>query len=110
MQDAGAVDFDQTLVLSRDLSPWSAEHLFAVSAPVPGHKMVTLSGDYQTRVMNASYRDAHKLSEEFEDDLELQGLDVEEQYVFYATCPKYAKTYGENSMVAIAKVEKDDDD
>jgi hypothetical protein len=110
MQDAGAVDIDQTLVMSRDLSPWSAEHLFAVSGPVPGQKMVSLSGDYKTKVLNAGYRDAHKLGEEFEDNLEAEGLDVEEQYVFYTTCPKCAKTYGENYMVAIARVEPDDDD
>ena len=93
MQDADAVDLDQTLVMSRDLSPWSAEHLFAASAPVPGQKMISLSGDYKTRVFDAGYRDSHKLSEEFEDDLELHGLDVEEQYVFFTTCPKCATSF-----------------
>lgn len=109
MQTAGAVDLDQTLVMSRELSPWSAEHLFAVSGPVPGHKMVSLSGDYKTKVFNASYRDCQKHGEAFEDSLEDQGYDVDEQYIFYTTCPKCSKTYGENYMVAIAKVEPDDD-
>ncbi len=109
MEDANAIDPDQTLVMCRDLSPWSAEHLFAVSGPVPSQKMVTLSGDYKTKVLNATYRDAHKLSQAFEDDLEAKGYDVDEQYVFYTTCPKCAKAYGENYIVAIAKVEPDDD-
>jgi len=110
IEQAGAVDMDQSLVLSRDLSPWSAEHLFAVSGPVPGQKMVTLSGDYRTRVFDAPYKDIYKLGEAFEDELESQGLDVDEIYAFYTTCPKCAKAYGENYMVAVAEVEPDDDD
>jgi len=110
IENAGAVDADQMIVLSRDLSPWSAEHLFPVTKPVPGEKMVTLSGDYRTKVFNAPYRAIYKLGEAFEDQLEAEGLDVDEMYFFYTTCPKCAKAYGENYMVAVAEVEPDDDD
>jgi hypothetical protein len=45
IETAGAMDPDNFVVLSRDLSPWRGEHLFAVSKPVPNEDMVRLSGD-----------------------------------------------------------------
>ncbi len=108
MEKADAVDEPQSLVLSRDLSPWSAEHLFAVPKDVPGEKMVRLSGDFRTRVFEGKYRDTPKWGEAFEEELEAEGLDVDETYFFYTTCPKCAKTYGKNYVVAVAKVEPHD--
>jgi len=42
---AGAVDPNQQIVLSHDISSWKAEHLFAVTGPVQGEEMTSLSGD-----------------------------------------------------------------
>ena len=107
IEAADAIDVAQSLVLSRDLSPWSAEHLFAVTKDVPGRKMTRLTGDYRTKVFEGPYRDAPKWGEMFEEELEAQGFDVNESYVFYTTCPKCAKTYGVNYVVAVARVEPD---
>lgn len=41
MENAGASGENQFIVLSREISPWSSEHLFAVSKPVPGEEMTT---------------------------------------------------------------------
>lgn len=49
MVEAGAYDPDNFIVLSRDLSPWKAEHLFAVSAMVPDEEQVTLTGTMSPR-------------------------------------------------------------
>lgn len=112
---AGAIDavdgFDDehNLVLSRDLSPWSAEHLFAVTKDIPGQEMVHLSGDYRTKLCEGPYRDVEKWVDQFEDELEDQGLDAEEFYAFYTTCPKCAKTYGKNYVIVVARVEPDED-
>lgn len=108
IQDANANDDAHSLVLSRDLSAWSGEHLFAVEHDVPGVKMKRLTGDFRTKVFEGPYRDAHKWGEAFENDLEAEGLDVEEMYFFYTTCPKCAKAYGENYVVAMARVEPDE--
>jgi hypothetical protein len=105
----GAAEPSRTLVLSRDLSPWSAEHLFAVTGDVPGERTVWLTGDYRTKVFEGSYRELPKWGEAFEDELEGQGLDVEETYFFYTTCPRCAKAYGKNYVVAVAKVHPDRD-
>lgn len=38
IDDAGASADGQSIVLSRDLSPWTSEHLFSVSNPSPGKR------------------------------------------------------------------------
>jgi hypothetical protein len=43
---AGAIDPNQYIVLSCDVSAFKGEHLFAVTADVPGEEMIRLSGDY----------------------------------------------------------------
>ncbi len=96
---------DQAIVLSRELSPWSAEHLFAVTAPVEGQKMMRLSGDYRTRVFEGRYQDAPKWMRELDAELAQRGERAEKSYLFYTTCPKCAKAYGKNYVVAVAKVE-----
>ncbi len=58
LREAGAYDPDNFIVLSRDLSPWQAEHLFAVSRPVPQEETTSLTGDYVTRVFEGPYREA----------------------------------------------------
>ena len=109
IEKAGAMEPDNFAVLSRDLSPWKGEHLFAVSKPVPNAEMVRLSGDYRTRVFSGPYRDQPKWMHQFEDELETQGLDADRMYAFYTTCPKCAKAYGENHVVMFAEVEPDAD-
>jgi hypothetical protein len=105
IQDANANDDDHVFVLSRDLSAWSAEHLFAVEVDVPGEKMINLKGDYRTKVFEGPYPQAPKWGETFEAELEQEGFDVDEVCFFYTTCPKCAKSYGKNYVVAVAKVE-----
>ena len=107
IEAADAAKPEETLVLSRELSPWRAEHLFAVNKDVPELEMVSLSGDFKTKVVDAPYKDAPKLLDRFEDELEAQGLDTEDEYMFYTTCPKCAKAYGHNYMIAVARVEPD---
>ncbi|WP_114521654.1 hydrolase [Altererythrobacter sp. ZODW24] len=104
MMEAGAVDPAHPLVLSRDLSPEQGEHLFAAKKDVPGQEMVTLSGDFRTRVFDAPYEQAPAVLETFAKELEEQGAAADESYVFYTTCPKCAEAYGHNYMVAVDRV------
>lgn len=106
VQDAGANDDDHALVLSRDLSAWSAEHLFSVAADVPDQQMVQLSGDYRTKVFEGPFPQAPKWKKAIEGELEQSGYDVDAVYFFYTTCPKCAKAYGKNYVIAVANVER----
>jgi Bacterial hydrolase len=103
-----ANDDEHAIVLSRDMSPWSAEHLFAVTKDVPDQKMVQLSGEYQTKVFEGPYRKAARWMKDFEEELEDEGLEPDEIYAFYTTCPKCAKVYGKNYVVMVAQVEQRD--
>jgi len=106
---ADGFDDEHIFILSRDLSPWSAEHLFAVTKDISAQKMVRLSGDYRTKVFEGPYRDIGEWVHQYEDELESQGLDTEQIYAFCTTCPKCAKSYGENYVVMVARVEPEAD-
>ena len=92
------------LVLSHDESPWHAEHLFAVTKAVPGAEMVSLSGDFLTKVFEGPYSDAPTWAAAMRQYAEGHGHTMETLYFFYTTCPKCAKSYGKNYVVAVAKV------
>ena len=104
ISDAGAYDTDNCIVLSRDLSAWRAEHLFAVSAPVPGEEMVTLSGDYITKVFEGPYRKAGDWFAEMQQLAAADDAHRDEVYFFYTTCPKCARVYGKNYIVGVARL------
>ena len=92
------------LVLSHDDSAWHGEHLFAVSKPVAGAEMVSLSGHFMTRVFEGPYSKAREWSKQMKCEVELRGHTLETLYFFYTTCPKCAKHYGKNYVVGVAKV------
>ncbi|MGC4081543.1 MAG: hypothetical protein QM736_05355 [Vicinamibacterales bacterium] len=96
-------DGDGFLVLSHDDSSWHTEHLFAVSKPVEGADMVYLTGDFLTKVFEGPFSDARGWCDEMRTYVEGQGLTLDTLYFFYTTCPKCAKYYGKNYVVALAR-------
>jgi hypothetical protein len=102
---AGAMDKQQFIVLSRDISPWTAEHYFAVKREVPGVEMARLSGDYMTRVFEGPYRDAPRWMMETRKYVEGLGKKFKQTYFFYTTCPRCSRAYGKNYVVGVAEVE-----
>ncbi len=102
LEQANAMDMDDFAVLSYDISPWKGEHYFAVTKEVPGLENVRLSGDYLTHVFEGPYKNAREWYGEMKEYVEEKGKKPEKIYFFYTTCPKCAKEYGENYVVAIA--------
>ncbi len=100
-----ARDDKDFIVLSYDPSPWTGEHFFSVSKNVPDQEMVHMSGDYITKVFEGPYKNAPKWEKEMKEFVENKGKQVKKTYFFYTTCPKCAKFYGKNYMVAVAEVE-----
>ncbi|SHH32284.1 hydrolase [Marivita hallyeonensis] len=100
----GGWDNDNMLVLSRDLSPWTGEHLFAVSEPLPGEEMVRLSGEFITKVFEGPYREAKDWHVDMQALAKEHGSASDEVYFFYTTCPKCVKAYGKNYVVGIARL------
>ncbi len=104
IEKADAMDEDEFIVLTHELSPWKEEHFFAVTKPVPGEEMTTLSGDYITKVFEGPYREAKNWHDEMQDLARAQGKDPKRVMFFYTTCPKCAKAYGKNYVVGVAEV------
>ncbi|CDX16785.1 conserved hypothetical protein [Mesorhizobium sp. ORS 3324] len=104
IDDAKASAKDQFIVLSRDISPWSSEHLFSVEKSVPGEEMTTLSGDFLTKVFEGPYSQARQWHEEMRQLARDRRSEPGDVYFFYTTCPKCAKAYGKNYVVGVAAV------
>jgi hypothetical protein len=92
------------LVLSHEESAWHAEHLFAVSRAVPGTEIVNLSGDFLTKVFEGPFAEAKRWAGDMQRYVNERGRALDTLYFFYTTCPKCAKYYGKNYVVAVAKV------
>lgn len=104
IEQAGAHDPNELIVLSRDLSAWTGEHLFSVTKDVPGQTMVRMTGDFLTKVFEGPYERAPAWEKEMDAWARRKGKQVDKTYFFYTTCPKCAKYYGENYVVAVAQV------
>lgn len=96
VEAAGATDKSEHLMLSYDLSPWQSEHYLAVTKKVTGLENVTLSGTYLSKVFEGPFRDAPKW---------IKAMNTKSKvYLNYTMCPKCAKFYGHNYVVALAKI------
>ena len=104
MEDSAAMTTEDTFILSRDMSPSEAEHFFAVSKDVEGEEMVTLSGDFITRVFEGPYEKAKDWEDEMRGLAAAQGKEARKVYFMYTTCPRCAEAYGENYLVGVAQV------
>lgn len=93
------------LVLSHEDSAWHAEHLFAVDREdLPGAEVVKLDGTFLCKVFEGPYSDAKSWGESMGRYVNDRGRHLQRLYFFYTTCPRCAKVYGRNYVVAIAQV------
>ena len=104
MEQAAAVDMEDYIVLSRDLSAFTGEHLFAASKDVPGEDMTTLTGNFITKVFEGAFREARRWHEDMQRLAGEKGATGKPVWFFYTTCPKCAKAYGKNYVVGVAEV------
>lgn len=95
---------DEYLMLSYDPSPWKGEHYIAVKKEIPNQKNTVLSGTFMTKVFEGPYKDAPKWMAETQKYVESEGKKMKKFYMFYTTCPKCAKHYGKNYVVAFAEI------
>lgn len=104
IEKADALDYDDLIILSYDPSSWSSEHYFAVSKDVPGQEMTQLTGDYITKIFEGPYKNAPKWEQEMKTLIESKGKRLIKTYFFYTTCPKCARYYGKNYVVAVSEL------
>ena len=104
IEQAGANADTNFIVLSQDQSSWSAEHLFAVTKNVPGAEMVSLNGNFTTKVFEGPFKNLPKWCEELKSSVRDEGKEPLRTYYFYTTCPKCAKAYGKNYVIGVAEI------
>ncbi len=95
---------ENALLLSRDLSPWKSEQLYAVSKPIDGADNVVLKGKYLTRLFEGPYSDAKKWCTELMGLALKRGAKDPKVYYFYTTCPKCQKHYGKNYVIGFVSL------
>lgn len=100
----GDLSEDNYIVLSSDPTPFRSEHLFAVSKPVAGEEMTTLSGDFITKVFEGGYAQMGTWYKEMQNFAASKGQHIVKQHFFYTTCPKCAKAYGKNYVIGVAQI------
>ena len=105
IKTAGAYSDENFIVLSHDPSAWTGEHYFSVTGDVPGHEMVRLTGDFLTKVYEGPYKNVRQWEKNMAAYVKSKGGQIRKTYFFYTTCPRCAKVYGENYVVAVAELE-----
>ena len=66
--------------------------------------MTRMSGEFVTKVFEGPFKDAPKWCTETQEYAKKHGKEAEDIYFFYTTCPKCAKYYGKNYVVAVAQI------
>ena len=93
------------LCLSDHTSKWNMDLYLAVDKEVPGTKNVIISGKFFCKVYEGPFRETGKWCSDFERILKSKGFQFNKIYMWYTTCPKCAKKYGENYVVLLAKLD-----
>ncbi len=105
-QDVGAApDIKDFLWLAYDPSPWKGEHYIHVTKEVPNANNVKLSGTFISKVFDGPYNSVPRWVEEMDEYLAKKKESPKKYYFYFTTCPKCAKKYGHNYVVAFAQVE-----
>jgi hypothetical protein len=104
-EEAGAApDPADFLLLSYDISPFKGELLMSVTKEVPDADVVKLSGTFISKVFDGPYNKVPKYMSDMNDYLESVGKTPHKIYFYFPYCPKCAKKYGHNYIVALAEV------
>ena len=93
------------LCLSDHTSKWNMDVYLAVDKEVANAENVKLSGKFFSKVYEGPFKDTGKWSEDFKVTVAEKGLYIKKWYMWYTTCPKCAKKYGQNYVVIIGEVE-----
>jgi effector-binding domain-containing protein len=105
IEEAGATpNTEDFLMLAAESSPWKGEIYISVTKEIPHAKNVRLSGTYITKVFDGPYNAVPKWIKEMSQYANQNGKSVKKYYFYYTTCPKCAKIYGHNYVVAFGEV------
>ncbi len=105
IEAAGAkTDTKDFLMLAAESSPWRGQVYINVTKEVPGAENVRLTGTFLTKVYDGPYNAVPKWITDMNSFAVSKGKAVKNYYFYYPTCPKCAKKFGHNYVVAFAQV------
>lgn len=92
------------LLLAYDPSPWKSVLYLSITASKPGMPVETLSGTFASMAFDGSYNAVPSFIEAMDKWLAISGKKAKKYYFYFTTCPKCAKKYGHNYIVALAEI------
>ncbi len=95
---------DDFILLSQDVTPWHADHYYAVTKQVPDADMVEMSGDFYAKVYEGPFKEAASWHQDLIATIEERGDELKRIFFYYTTCPNCAKVYGKNYVVGLAEI------
>lgn len=105
-QEANAApDLKDFLMIAYDPSPWKSQFYLSVTKEVPGAENVKLTGTFLSKVFDGPYNAVPNWIKEMDQFVTAKGKTTKKYYFYYTTCPKCAKKYGHNYVVAFAEVD-----
>ncbi|MDZ4394696.1 hydrolase [Cypionkella sp.] len=104
IEKADAGDPSQELVMSRDPSAFTGEHLFAVKSPVADEEMIAVSGEFLTKVFEGPYSAVRGWHGQMQALAREKGREPKQVWFYYTTCPDCAKAYGANPVVGLVEL------
>lgn len=99
--DAAAEDY---ILLSKETSPWHADHYYATKEELPNTENVKMSGKFYARVFEGPFKDAGNWHNDLIETVQKRGEGLKQLFFYYTTCPKCAKVYGKNYVVGLAEI------
>ncbi len=98
-----APDMKDFLLLMYDPSPWKSELYLSVTKTHADAPIVAMTGTFVSKVFDGPYNAVPRYIKEMEEYLESTGKKAVKYFFYYTTCPKCAKKYGHNYIVAFAE-------
>ena len=104
-EEAGAApDRKDFLLLAYDPSPFKSELFMSITKEILGAENVRLSGTFISKVFDGPYNKVPSYIKEMNGYLASTRKVAKKYYFYFAYCPKCAKKYGHNYIVALAEV------
>ena len=102
-EEAGA-SMPDNRCLSDHTSMLNMDIYLATSKEITGENVIKLSGRYLSKVYEGNFNKSGEWHKDFEEYVRNEGLKLNKTYMWYTTCPKCAKKYGNNYVVIVGEI------
>lgn len=101
---AVGASLNDSICLSHHTSKWNMDIYLEVNQQIPEAKNIEMSGKFFSKVYEGPYRDTGKWNSDFNQTVASKGFSVDQQFMWYTTCPKCAKKYGKNYVAYFGRI------